>query len=83
VLVISAEAAENLTGLTLSQLQNPLQTIAQHPTMGLRLIPYRTVGQGSGMLLAMQFEHVKVNSHNQSAIVAFDTEVIVSLDRQS
>lgn len=73
VLVISAEAAENLTGLNLSQLRNPLQTIAQHPMMGLRLIPYRTVGQGSGMLLAMRFENVKVNFHDQSAIVAFDT----------
>ena len=73
VLVISAEAAKDLTGLTLQQLQNPLLTITQQPHLGLRLIPYHTVGQGSGMLLAMRFEQVKIGSRYQSAIVAFDT----------
>ena len=73
VLVISAEAAGHLTGLTEAQLRNPMQTILQHPLQGLRLIPYRTVGQPGGMLLAMRFDDVKIGSRRQSAVVAFDT----------
>ena len=72
VLVISREAAGKLTGLSETQLKNPLQTIMQHPLPGLRLIPYRAVGQSGGMLLAMRFEDVKIGSRNQSALVAFD-----------
>lgn len=73
VLVISAKAATSLTELTELQLQNPMQTLLQHPLPGLRLIPFRTVGQPGGMLLAMRFEDVKIGHRKQSAIVAFDT----------
>ena len=73
VLIISREAASTLTGLTDNQLQNPMQTMLQHPLPGLRLIPYRTVGQPGGMLLAMRFEDVRIDTRRQSAIVAFDT----------
>ncbi len=71
VLVISADAASRLTGLTREQLASPLATMAQQPQPGLRLIPYRAVGQGGGMMLAMRFEKVKVGSRQQRAIVAF------------
>lgn len=73
VLVISLDAAKRLTGLSEQQICNPMHTILQHPLPGLRLIPFRTVGQPGGMLLAMRFEHVKLDSRQQSAIVAFDT----------
>ncbi len=73
VLVISMEAAQRLTGLSEQQLRSPMQTMLQHPLPGLRLIPFRTVGQSGGMLLAMRFENVKIGSRQQSAIVAFDT----------
>lgn len=73
VLVISMEAASQLTGLTQQQLQNPMQTMLQHPLPGLRLIPFQTVGRSGGMLLAMRFENVKIDTRHQSAIVAFDT----------
>ena len=36
--------------------------------------PYRAVVQGSGMLLALRFDQVKIGSRRQSAIVAFASE---------
>ena len=74
VLVIAGEVAQKLTGLTQSQLRSPLKTIMCHPVPGLRLIPYRTVGQAGNMLLAMRFQRVKIGTREQSAIVAFAPE---------
>lgn len=74
VLLISGEVASRLTGLTEAQLRTPLETLARRPVPGLRLIPYRAVGNAGGMLLAMRFENVKIGSRRQSAIVAFAGE---------
>ena len=74
VLVISASAAVRLTGLTEQQLKDPLGTMAAHTLPGLRLIPFRTVGQSGGMMLAMQFEEVMVDGRKRKAIVAFAPE---------
>ncbi len=71
VLVISAEIASRLTGLTLQQLQHPLETILLRPTEGLRLIPYHSVGNAGGFLLAKRFAEVTIGNRKQSAIVAF------------
>lgn len=73
VLVISLEAACCLTELTEEQIKDPMQTILQHPVAGLRLIPFRTVGQPGGMLLAMGFDDVTIGARRQRATVAFDT----------
>lgn len=73
VLVISRDAARRLTGLSDEQLACPLQTMLHRSLPGLRLIPYRAVGQSGGMLLAMRFDDVKIGSRRQSAVVAFDT----------
>ena len=74
VLVLSAEAAEGLTGLSREQLRHPLETLAKGAIPGLRLIPYRAVGQGSGFLLALRFQDVRIGNHSRSAVVAFATE---------
>ena len=74
VLVISADAARKLTGLSESQLKTPLETLALRPVPGLRLIPYQAVGVSGSMLLAMRFQNVKIGSRMQSAIVAFAPE---------
>lgn len=74
VLVISGDVASRLTGLTQKQLREPLETLAQRPLPGLRLVPYRAVGQRGGMLLAMRFENVKIGSRWQGAVVAFAAE---------
>ncbi len=73
VLVISAEAARTLTGLTREQLLHPLDTLAGRTVPGLRLIPYRSVG-GTGMMLALRFQNVTLGRRKGSALVAFAPE---------
>ena len=70
VLVIGEEAARTLTGLTAAQLRTPLETVAKRQVPGLRLIPYRAVGQPGGMLLAMRFSDVKIGNRKTSALIA-------------
>lgn len=74
VLVLSGQAARKLTGLTLSQLGSPVETLAQRPLPGLRLIPYRAVGQSGGILLGMRLSSVQIGNRKQSAVVAFAAE---------
>lgn len=70
-LVISPAAACRLTGLSQQQIQSPLETMSRQGLPGLRLIPYCSVGQGRGMMLAMRFQDVKIGQKQQSALVAF------------
>lgn len=74
VLIISAAAATDLTGLTEHQLQHPLETLMHPPMPGLRLIPYRSVGNAGGFLLAKRFAEVTLEGRRQSALVAFAGE---------
>ena len=71
VLVIGAQAARELTGLTPEQLKRPLETITASPLPGLRLIPYRAVGAENGLLLAMRFPSVCLGGRTGAGIVAF------------
>lgn len=71
VMVIDADASEKLTGLTAAELRSPLETIEYGKIPGLRLIPYRSVGQSAGMLLAMRLRDVKVGNRRGAALVAF------------
>ena len=71
VFVLSPGAASRLTGLQHEQLVRPLETLAQRPLPGLRLIPYHSVGCAGGMLLAMGVDYVKVGSRVQRAVIAF------------
>lgn len=71
VLVVGAEVAQQLTGLTAQQLRSPVRAVAEAPVPGLRLIPYHTVGQSTGMLLAMRFSGVRIGSWRGSSLVAF------------
>lgn len=68
VLVIGADAAGELTGLTQEQLRNPVDTMGTLP--GLRLIPYHSVGSG-GFLLALRFQNVRIGTWQGSSLVAF------------
>lgn len=73
VLVVGPETAWELAGLTAQQLVDPLDTMTRVP--GLRLIPYRAVGQPSGMLLGMRMDSVKLDGKPQELIVAFAPEL--------
>lgn len=72
VLVVGAETAKILTGLSKEQLEKPVESITALP--GLRLIPYRAIGNDSGMLLAIQIPQVKIGSWQGSSLVAFAPE---------
>ena len=72
VLVIGADAAQKLTGLTTDQLRDPAGALTA--IEGLRLVPYRAVGRESGMLLALKMENVKIGPFRGSHMVAFAPE---------
>lgn len=74
VLVISADVAGRLTGLTPQQLRQPLETLSSRIVPGLRLIPYHSVGNQGGFLLAKRFEDVVIGGKRKSALVAFAAE---------
>ena len=72
VLVVDARTAQKLTGLTPQQLRKPVETMHEKP--GMRLIPYRAVGQDAGLLLGMKLASVRIGDWQGSRIVAFAPE---------
>ena len=74
VLVAGAEAARTLLGLSAEELADPVRTVAAGSVPGARLVPYRTVGNGGGMLLAVYCPSMKVNGKQGSGLVAFTSE---------
>ena len=74
VLVADATSAEELLGLTVSQLRDPVQAVASGAVPGLRLIPYRAVGTSGGMLAAVRLERVRIGKWNGSTLVAFSPD---------
>jgi len=76
VLIIGPEHAQRLLGLTEKQLQSPMDTVLSGKILGIRLIPYRAVGQPGNMLLAKRFDRVTIGNWKGSALVAFAPEQI-------
>ena len=76
VLIADASIGEKLTGLTPGQLRNPVETMLKPPIKGLRLIPYCTVGNSGGMLLALRCDQVRIGGKQGSLLVAFSPEQI-------
>lgn len=71
VLIADAEAAQLLLGLNKNQLRRPVETVEAGIIPGLRLIPYRAVGQSAGMLVAIRLKKVRIGNWKGSALVAF------------
>ena len=76
VLVAGADVAQELLGLTAHQLAHPVETLARGAMPGLRLIPYRAVGQSGGMLLALRMKDAQVGKTRGDVVVAFAPEVV-------
>ena len=74
VLVVAGDIGERLTGLTGEQLRQPLKTLTNPPIKGLRLIPYRAVGNAGGMLLGLRIQDAQIGTKQSSVIVAFAPE---------
>ncbi len=79
VLVVDAHTANRLLGLTKAQLSAPVETVGAGTIPGLRLIPYRSVGQAQGMLIAVRVAQAKIGNWQGSTLVAFAPE---GLDRE-
>ena len=78
VVVIGLQDAMRLTGLTKEQLSDPVSAVANAVCSGLRLIPYRTVGQSQGMLLALRIPCVRIGAWQGSRLVAFSPQELGS-----
>ena len=74
VLILSADAALQISGLSREQLMHPMETMLERP--GFRLIPYYAVGQTGGMMLGMKLDQVTIGNYRGSAIVAFAPDQI-------
>lgn len=71
VLVVGSDMAKQLLGLTREQLSAPIETMAHSTIPGLRLIPYRAVGNAGGMMLAVKMDRVCVGKREIGNLVAF------------
>ena len=71
VLVVGAGIAREMAGLTAAELADPITTMAKSGITGLRLIPYKAVGQPAGMLLAIRMDEVRIDGKAQDILVAF------------
>ena len=76
VLVAGADVAEELLGLTAHQLARPVETLAKGVVPGLRLIPYHSVGQSAGLLLALRMKDAQVGKRRGDVMVAFAPEEV-------
>lgn len=74
VLIVGAEVACQLLGMTKQEVAAPVETLASGQYSGLRLIPYRAVGQSCGMLMAMRLDEVKLGGVRTNTMVAFTAE---------
>ena len=71
VLVVGSDVANKLLGITREQLSSPIETVEKGIIPGLRLIPYRAVGQPNGMLLAARMDEVVIDKERAGTLVAF------------
>ncbi len=71
VLVADSVLARKLLGFSEEMLCTPITTMEAHPQRRLRLIPYRSVGQSGGMLLALRVDAVWIDGKKAGTLVAF------------
>ena len=76
VLICGADVGERLLGLPRKAFLDPTGTMAAEILPGARLIPYRSVGQPAGLLLALRLKDVKVGSQRINPLVAFAPQEI-------
>lgn len=74
VLIADPAVAGKLVGLDRKALLDPVQTLASGIPPGLRLIPYRSVGNPRGMLLGVRIRDARINGRAEALLVAFTPE---------
>ena len=73
VLVVGADVADRLTGLTQEELKKPVEMMGKVP--GLRLIPCQTIGRAE-LMLALPLEHIRIGNRKGRYLVAFAPRVL-------
>lgn len=76
VLVCGADVGEELLGLKREAFRNPAQLLASGGIPGMRLIPYTTVGESAGMMVALRLKGTKINGKVCDPLVAFSPQKI-------
>ena len=76
ILVCGADVGEELLGLAKSRFADPAGTMAMGVVPGMRLVPYHTVGQSGGMMLALRLKHVRIGQRYTDPLVAFAPQEI-------
>ena len=71
VLVCGSDVGETLLGIPGWKFSDPVGTLLEAPIPGLRLLPFRTVGQAEGFMLALRLRNVKIGDRISSPMVAF------------
>jgi stage II sporulation protein GA (sporulation sigma-E factor processing peptidase) len=71
VLVCGADVGEELLGIGREFLLDPSNTALSGLIPGIRLIPYRAIGQPSGLLMAVRMKQVKIGERIMNPLVAF------------
>lgn len=74
VLIVDCRIARLLTGLSRQELQDPVGSMGK--LSGLRLIPYKTVGNPGGFLLGLKFSEVSIGGVTGSRLVAFAPDIL-------
>ena len=80
VIITGPDVAWKLFGITKESLVDPICCVAQANMPGLRLVPYRGVGQIGGMLVAAKVDKIVINGKSTDALVAFAPNVIGGLE---
>lgn len=76
ILVVGADVGQALLGFSKDQLRRPIECLRQYPNAGLRLVPYHTVSEPGGLLLAKKLPHVRIGRWQGSALIAFAPEIL-------
>ena len=75
VTVVGGRIAREMLGITEAELTDPVGMLEKGTLPGLRLIPYRSVGQRGGMLAALSLDEVRINGKTAGRLVAFSPEL--------
>ena len=78
VLVCGADVGAQLFEIPESSFTDPAALLASGMIPGLRLIPFHTVGQSAGLLVALRLRNVRIGRIERDAVVAFSPQRIGS-----
>lgn len=76
VLIVGADIAQEMTGLTVKQLRTPVESLSLLP--GSRLIPYKTAGVSGVFFLGLYVRNLKVGPWQGGGVIALSPEFLGS-----